>query len=148
MLHDLGWRVRVVILSVVMEPVRFLCHHFMKCSFENIDLPRNTFSSAMNLLNPQSSLVVAGLQYWSELLAWPAQSERLRLIYLHRNCANFAEWQSAWPGDVEILQKTILAASAQLWRRVHLRAEQEMGIFSLADIRLGPTVVQTLKRDK
>ena len=136
-LGDPEWRVRVVILALVVEPLRFLCSHFMKCSFADIAKPCNTFSPAMNLINPSASLVIAALQYWSDLLAFPANHPRLLLAATQRRCSSFEEWRGRHPADMDILRKAILVVSAQVWRRVYVRSKEQLGVFRLADMRLG-----------
>ena len=91
----------------------------------------------MNLINPSASLVIAALQYWSDLLAFPANHARLLLAATHRRCSSFEEWRGRHPADMDLLRKAILVVSAQVWRRVYVRSKEQLGVFRLADMRLG-----------
>ncbi len=135
-LADDEWRVKVMIIAIVIEPVRFLTHHYLNCSFEDISASKRGYAPAVSLINPAASLIIAVLQYLSLLIRHPSSAPRLRIIYCQRGCRSFEAWLQSWPGDVDVLRCSAMVLLAQIWRRQWFYLSKELEVLTVSDRRL------------
>ncbi len=146
-LLDPEWRVILMTIAIVVEPMRRLTSFFMKVSHMDISAPSAAFSPAMNCINPRASMIWAALSYLSSVLEAPQLCSRLCLIFSQRGCVTFAEWQRKFPSDIERLRKALLAVHSSTWRREYWYLRTELEVFSVGDMRFSAAERESIAKN-
>ena len=128
--------VAIMILAVLHEPLRALARYYMECSLRNPYTAYSDWPTILNLLNPAASILTASLQYYSTLLASPADCHRLILVMAQRSCTTYEQWAREWPDDVQLLRRGALCIIASLERRQYKYLVDKFGVLSAGDWRL------------
>lgn len=130
---DLGYR--LVLLSIVDEPVRFLQCKFLHFSKHGDELALWHFS------NPEVSPLTAVLQYFSSLL-FSTGGNRLVLLFGKEGFVDVETWEQRRPDQVRMLRRMVLLANSWVQRRHCDRLfDMPWSICALAD----PTISQERK---
>ena len=132
---DPYWTLKAIILSVLLEPVAALHHHFIDVSLADLYASSFRYPPVLDLLDPGKSMVEASLQYWSSIIVDPANIDRLSLAITFRRCIGFSEWAAQFPEDLSLLRKGALSLIAAGERRLSKYMQDELGCFGICDMR-------------
>ena len=101
---------KLTVLSIVDEPLRFLTFYFLSCN----DMA-HTRPTLIELANDQRSPLTACTQYLSTLLF--AEQGRTLLIWKKQNFASVEQWEYCKPGQVRSFRRLVLLTLASIQRR-------------------------------
>ena len=109
-------RVRISILALVIEPLRYLHIYFLRHSKT---LLRYVGAPALcDLMQPARSIVYQTLQYFSTLLR--GTCSRLILVWRIAGCTSLQEWVDRFPELAQTFRRSVMAAVASALRRHHV----------------------------
>lgn len=135
-LGDVGFRVRLLLLAILVEPMCQMHSYFMDVSNSDPCQEAKGWPPIVDLLNPRASLVHAALEYLTMLCVCPTRCPRLVVPMAQRGCTNFAMWKEAFPGDVALLSRGALHLIGAISRRHRSYLETGFQPLTLCDNRL------------
>ena len=106
--NELG--MKLTVLSIVDEPLRFLTFYFLSCNDMAHERP-----TLIELANDQRSPLTACTQYLSTLLF--AEQGRTLLIWKKQNFASVEQWENCKPEQVRSFRRLVLLTIAWIHRR-------------------------------
>ena len=111
---DGEFMLRMIMLAVVLEPIRWLARWIIGQSGE-MYLRSAACAGLAQATCDCTSPFVAVLQYYSRLLR--GHGARLELVWRSASCSSYAEWCRSCQDQVQLLRRVILNASGWVYRR-------------------------------
>lgn len=106
-------QMRVLILAVVMEPLRYLTAWLLAAAREVQDLSRPP--RLFDVVAPARSPFYVVAQYYSSLLR--GKGARLAFIFRFAGCSTFEEWSDRNPECLKVFQIAVVVAASWVQRR-------------------------------
>ena len=134
MLRDAASVVALTVLSLVLEPLRFVSSWLMRRARENED-PRALPPILDMWFSPRSPICIAS-QYLATMLMTPS-TPRLMFLWRPAACSSAQEWCERRTADMRTLRRAILHAACWLHRRFTCRMREfPWKLVSLSDHRV------------